>query len=57
MKKQSSFDTKVVHNKVDQTLVQNSKNTPIYQTTAFTFKDLDHLESYYEGELSLFIQP
>ncbi|MFZ0371469.1 MAG: aminotransferase class I/II-fold pyridoxal phosphate-dependent enzyme [Halobacillus sp.] len=50
MKKQSSFDTKVVHNKVDQTLVQNSKNTPIYQTTAFTFKDLDHLESYYEGE-------
>ena len=45
----SSFETKVVHQKFDQKQVQNSKNTPIYQSTAFTFKDLDHLESYYEG--------
>lgn len=47
--KPTSFDTKVVHYKQDQTEVQNSKRTPIYQTSAFTFKDLDHLESYYEG--------
>lgn len=47
----SSFDTKVVHQKIDQKHIQNSKNTPIYQSTAFTFKDLDHLESYYEGEV------
>ncbi|RWZ52338.1 aminotransferase class I/II-fold pyridoxal phosphate-dependent enzyme [Halobacillus fulvus] len=46
----SSFDTKVVHNKLDQKQVINSKSTPIYQTSAFTFKDLDHLESYYEGD-------
>ncbi|CDQ21577.1 Cystathionine beta-lyase/cystathionine gamma-synthase [Halobacillus karajensis] len=44
-----SFDTKIVHHKADQSLVPNSKTTPIYQTSAFTFKDLDHLESYYEG--------
>ncbi|MCA0972553.1 PLP-dependent aspartate aminotransferase family protein [Halobacillus litoralis] len=47
----SSFETKVVHQKFDQKQVQNSKNTPIYQSTAFTFKDLDHLESYYEGDV------
>ncbi len=45
----SSFETKVVHNKVDQETISNSKSTPIYQTSAFTFKDLSHLESYYEG--------
>nr|WP_079477171.1 aminotransferase class I/II-fold pyridoxal phosphate-dependent enzyme [Halobacillus salinus] len=47
----SSFDTKVVHQKLNQKQVQNSKNTPIYQSTAFTFEDLDHLESYYEGDV------
>ncbi|QAS52518.1 trans-sulfuration enzyme family protein [Halobacillus litoralis] len=47
---ESSFDTKVVHHKLDQQQVPNSKSTPIYQTSAFTFKDLDHLESYYEGD-------
>ncbi|SFK38288.1 Cystathionine beta-lyase/cystathionine gamma-synthase [Halobacillus dabanensis] len=45
-----SFETKIVHHKADQRQVPNSKSTPIYQTSAFTFKDLDHLESYYEGE-------
>ena len=45
-----SFETKIVHHKTDQQQVPNSKSTPIYQTSAFTFKDLDHLESYYEGE-------
>ncbi|MYL72860.1 aminotransferase class V-fold PLP-dependent enzyme [Halobacillus litoralis] len=46
----TSFDTRIVHHKADQRLVPNSKSTPIYQTSAFTFKDLDHLESYYEGD-------
>ncbi|SIS57575.1 trans-sulfuration enzyme family protein [Salimicrobium flavidum] len=50
--KQSSFFTKVVHHKADQSAALNSKATPIYQTSAFTFKDLDDLEKYYEGETS-----
>lgn len=48
----SSFFTKVVHHKADQTAAVHSKATPIYQTSAFTFKDLDDLEKYYEGETS-----
>ncbi|GAA0450057.1 PLP-dependent aspartate aminotransferase family protein [Alkalibacillus silvisoli] len=50
MSKQS-LNTKIVHNKIDQSEATNSKATPIYQTSAFTFKDLDHLESYYEGNV------
>ncbi len=46
----SSFETRVVHNKVEQETAVHSKSTPVYQTSSFTFKDLDHLESYYEGE-------
>ncbi|ARI78925.1 trans-sulfuration enzyme family protein [Halobacillus mangrovi] len=46
----TSFNTKVVHHKTAQEQIQNSKSTPIYQTSAFTFKDLDHMESYYEGK-------
>ncbi|MBH0231638.1 trans-sulfuration enzyme family protein [Halobacillus yeomjeoni] len=46
----TSFDTKLVHQKLDQKEVHNSKSTPIYQSSAFTFEDLDHLESYYEGD-------
>ncbi|KHE68534.1 PLP-dependent aspartate aminotransferase family protein [Halobacillus sp. BBL2006] len=46
----TSFNTKVVHHKMSQAQIQNSKSTPIYQTSAFTFKDLDHMESYYKGE-------
>ncbi|UOR10419.1 trans-sulfuration enzyme family protein [Halobacillus amylolyticus] len=47
-----SFDTRIVHNKINQGDALNSKSTPIYQTSSFTFKDLDHLESYYAGEAS-----
>ncbi|MFC7062844.1 trans-sulfuration enzyme family protein [Halobacillus seohaensis] len=46
-----SFSTRVVHNKLNQDTALNSKATPIYQTSAFTFRDLDHLESYYAGEV------
>ncbi len=45
-----SFHTQVVHNQIDQEKALNSKSTPIYQTSAFSFRDLDHLESYYAGE-------
>lgn len=43
------FDTKVLHseNKIKRSI--NSKVTPIYQTSAFVFKDLDELEGYYQG--------
>ncbi|MFC7321144.1 trans-sulfuration enzyme family protein [Halobacillus campisalis] len=47
---EKSFNTRVVHNKINQDQALNSKATPIYQTSAFTFKDLDHLESYYSGD-------
>ncbi|WP_082235626.1 trans-sulfuration enzyme family protein [Halobacillus massiliensis] len=45
-----SFHTEVVHNHIDQEKALNSKSTPIYQTSAFAFRDLDHLESYYAGQ-------
>ncbi|CEG25617.1 trans-sulfuration enzyme family protein [Bacillus sp. B-jedd] len=43
------FETKVLHGdkKVERKI--KSKVTPIYQTSAFTFKDLDELEGFYEG--------
>lgn len=43
------FDTEVLHN--DKKIKRNitSKVTPIYQTSAFVFKDLDELEGYYHG--------
>ncbi|MFG6150490.1 trans-sulfuration enzyme family protein [Halobacillus sp. B23F22_1] len=44
------FSTRVVHNKLNQNTALNSKATPIYQTSAFTFRDLEHLESYYSGD-------
>ncbi len=47
-----SFGTKVVHQKLNQEKVVNSKTTPIYQTSAFTFNNLRELESYYSGEAS-----
>ncbi|WP_017185120.1 trans-sulfuration enzyme family protein [Alkalibacillus haloalkaliphilus] len=46
-----SFNTKIVHNNISQQNVGQSKSTPIYQTSAFTFKDLDHVESYYTGDV------
>ncbi|WP_070120506.1 trans-sulfuration enzyme family protein [Bacillus marinisedimentorum] len=47
-----SFGTKLVHQKFDQEKVVNSKTTPIYQTSAFTFNSLQELEAYYSGESS-----
>jgi cystathionine beta-lyase/cystathionine gamma-synthase len=44
------FETKLLHSVKKQTLPIKSKVTPIYQTSAFTFDDLDELERYYQGE-------
>ncbi|CQR47071.1 Cystathionine beta-lyase [Paraliobacillus sp. PM-2] len=44
-----SFDTKSVQLSLKNTNEINSKVTPIYQTTAFKFSDLDDLESFYQG--------
>jgi cystathionine beta-lyase/cystathionine gamma-synthase len=43
------FDTEVLHGdkKVKRSIT--SKVTPIYQTSAFVFRDLDELEGYYHG--------
>ncbi|NIK11629.1 trans-sulfuration enzyme family protein [Alkalibacillus almallahensis] len=46
-----SFHTQIVHQKINQSEATSSKTTPIYQTSAFTFHDLDHIEQYYEGEV------
>jgi cystathionine beta-lyase/cystathionine gamma-synthase len=45
-----SFNTKTVHFKSEQHRPDNSKVTPIYQTSAFSFKDLDDVEAFYNGE-------
>ena len=45
-----SFNTKTVHFKSEQHRPHNSKVTPIYQTSAFSFKDLDDVEAFYNGE-------
>ncbi|WP_059172460.1 PLP-dependent aspartate aminotransferase family protein [Bacillus sp. FJAT-27445] len=42
------FETKVLHGDTRGREIA-SKVTPIYQTSAFTFKDLDELEGFYEG--------
>jgi cystathionine beta-lyase/cystathionine gamma-synthase len=44
------FETKLLHSVKKQTLPIKSKVTPIYQTSAFAFDDLDELERYYMGE-------
>lgn len=44
------FETEVLHNVKKGKLPIKSKVTPIYQTTAFTFSDLDELEGYYQGQ-------
>ncbi|WP_117170797.1 trans-sulfuration enzyme family protein [Paraliobacillus sediminis] len=44
------FDTKSVHLALKNKNVIDSKVTPIYQTTAFKFSDLDDLEGFYQGE-------
>jgi cystathionine beta-lyase/cystathionine gamma-synthase len=43
------FETEVLHGKKKNNNKISSKITPIYQTSAFTFKDLDELEGYYHG--------
>lgn len=44
------FETKLLHNLKKSDKPIKSKVTPIYQTSAFTFADLDELEGYYQGE-------
>lgn len=44
------FNTKNVHMKSHQLKTDKSKATPIYQTSAFAFTDLDDMEQYFNGE-------
>jgi cystathionine beta-lyase/cystathionine gamma-synthase len=44
------FETKLIHSAKKNRLPIRSKVTPIYQTTAFTFDNLEDLEGYYQGE-------
>lgn len=44
------FETEVVHSLHKKTEGIKSKATPIYQTSAFTFDNLDELEGFYQGE-------
>lgn len=46
----SRFETEVLHGVKKSKMPIKSKVTPIYQTTAFTFSDLDELEGYYQGQ-------
>jgi cystathionine beta-lyase/cystathionine gamma-synthase len=43
------FETEILHGVKKNYQKIASKVTPIYQTSAFTFKDLDELEGYYQG--------
>jgi len=45
-----SFETRAVHIKRTKPLPTNSKVTPIYQSSAFSFKDLDDVEAFYQGQ-------
>lgn len=46
------FRTDNVHVNKAQTAGERSKTTPIYQTSAFTFKDIDDMEQYFSGDKS-----
>lgn len=46
------FDTKTVHFSQNDGSDQYAKSKPIYQTSAFKFKSLEDLESYFTGEKS-----
>ncbi len=46
------FNTKTVHFSQNDGSDQYAKTKPIYQTSAFKFKSLEDLESYYTGEKS-----
>ncbi|MBS4198289.1 aminotransferase class I/II-fold pyridoxal phosphate-dependent enzyme [Bacillus sp. FJAT-49732] len=48
--KDVSFDTLAVHQSHKNKNNFTSKATPIFQTSSFSFKNLDELESYFEGE-------
>src|SRR3954462_8677072 len=43
------FETMLLHQNKKKNRTIKSKTTPIYQTTAFTFNDLDELEGFYQG--------
>lgn len=44
------FDTEAVHLSEKQHTSSTSKINPIYQTTAFAFRDLEDLEGFYHGK-------
>jgi cystathionine beta-lyase/cystathionine gamma-synthase len=44
------FETEVLHSVHTKQQGIKSKATPIYQTSAFTFNNLDELEGFYQGE-------
>ncbi|MEH7223320.1 PLP-dependent aspartate aminotransferase family protein [Bacillus sp. JJ1566] len=44
------FETKLIHSVAKGKLPIRSKVTPIYQTSAFTFDNLEDLEGYFQGE-------
>ncbi|WP_174733655.1 trans-sulfuration enzyme family protein [Mesobacillus harenae] len=46
----AKFETEVLHGLHKSKQAIKSKATPIYQTSAFTFNDLDELEGFYQGE-------
>ncbi|MFB5664333.1 trans-sulfuration enzyme family protein [Alteribacillus sp. HJP-4] len=43
------FNTRAVHFQTDDGEKNKSKTKPIYQTSAFTFQDLDDMEEYFQG--------
>ncbi|WML42947.1 PLP-dependent aspartate aminotransferase family protein [Neobacillus sp. PS3-40] len=43
------FETEILHGVTKKNRIITSKVTPIYQTSAFSFKDLDELEGFYHG--------
>ena len=44
-----NFETSVLHNQNKKERTIKSKVTPIYQTSAFAFSDLEELEGFYQG--------
>ncbi len=44
-----NFETSVLHNQNKKERIIKSKVTPIYQTSAFAFSDLEELEGFYQG--------
>ncbi|OEH91722.1 trans-sulfuration enzyme family protein [Bacillus solimangrovi] len=45
-----NFDTKAVHLNNTASIESKSKTRPIYQTSVFSFENLDDLEGYFRGE-------